>query len=527
MPSVEYRLTLETPTGGRLREIPFLTATSTERINQAESLRFTVAREDMRDVAIEFPRRVRVRQNGTTLYIARIMQTSFTVDGDGKEIISVDAEGLLGDLGRVDASTLEENKAANSITSDLIALQTGTAYPALTLGTVDFTDTVSVRGGGSESALGILNRMRDALGGQYWVSSTGELNWRAERYTQAGKRMRLEKNLSDIVVTVNYRTIRTTVQLEGAGGITASATDESEYGPTIPYRQSFPNISNVNTLQLVANQLLSLFKRPQNTIRVTAIDLASFDVNFAYEQIRLGERVRLYANNLTPDDGVMVRVTGVERGMANEDVSVRVDLDTDENFPRVQSDFLDTIAELVRVSEVEQLELATAPPPNAGSESDEGTSGLAARSDHTHGPPTGGALDDWKDALDSIEVTDASPEDVSTAAAVGASDEAARADHVHKWDIDTFTTTDYPENVAPVGSADAGNSNLVARRDHVHAWDITDFPTVSRVYFAENTGALSGTFRDGDVAFTSDDNQYWGRSNGVWEPILRFEVPST
>lgn len=521
-----YTLTLESATGSRLRELPFIDAQLSQKINRPPSLRFTVAREDMLGVALEFPRRVRVKQNSTTLDICRIMRAQFQGDADGKDVISVEAEGLLGDLSRVDASTIDETKAADDIAADLIAAQTGTAYPQLTLGTVDFDDEISVQGGESDSALSLLNRMRDALGGQFWVSDTGALNWRVERYTFSGKRMRLKKNIAEFTASVDYRTIRTSVELEGANGITATATDESGYGPTIPYRQSYPNIGNVDTLQRVANQLLTLFKVPQNTIRVTAVDLATVNVNFAHEQIRLGERVRLYATNLTPDNGVVVRVTGVQRNLA-EPISVRVDLDTDELHPRVEADLFDTLENIIRTTE-RDIELSNAAPPNVGSSSNAGTSGLAARGDHTHGPPTGGALTDWKDALGvgEVDLSDATPQKIVTPgnAAPGTSAEVARADHRHEWDIADFVTTADPNKAVTPGNQAAGTSIFVARSDHRHAWDITDFENVARIYFAANTSALSGTFRNGDAAYTTDDNQLWSRSDGVWEPVLRFEV---
>lgn len=141
--------------------------------------------------------------------------------------------------------------------------------------------------------------------------------------------------------------------------------------------------------------------------------------------------------------------------------------------------------------------LAASPPPGIATTSSAGSSGRAAREDHTH-------------AFEVEGLATSAPPDVATASSVGTSVRAARENHTHAFEIEGLAASP-PPAVAP--ASDVGASARAAREDHTHAAPVAAAP----VLMWGNKGWGAGTA-------TRYADPFWSGANAASD-ALQMRVP--
>lgn len=494
----DWKLRLEDKGGDTFLNLIFTEAEYIEAVNEPSRLRVQIPQSfafgtngELFNVAI-FPDVVSVQnRRGETIDRCRIVRSSYeTVSGD--YVVTLEAFGLMADLGKVSAEGYSaENRRTCDIIADLLNLQTGTFYRKIRRGWCVPTEEVSIEAEPSDSVLSMLRKLREAIGGIMWVDANYRLHWKFEPYRFAGRRIRPYMNSSSIGIEMDHTAIHTTVIVEGKNDMVAMATDESEYGPTIPFRVSRRDISNQDVLDKIAADTLEIVRAPQKRITAGWIDLSAIQTNFSWEDLRLAEIVEvMYPGEIFDEK---FRVTSVRRRLHDE-MGSSLEIDTINKQPSRYADIIDQIAQLMEGPEAQPVPYSDDDPLGLGV-ADPGESFDLSRADHVHPLPDGEVL---FDLVEPYLPPPPTPPELSD---------------------------DIPEKVAQDAGA-AGTSIRFTRSDHVHRWDIMDFEYAKRQFTGTNLAGLNiaggQTLRNGDTAYTTGDNQHWIRSNGQWEPNLRF-----
>jgi hypothetical protein len=515
MLDAQWSLGLSQNGAGRSFPIEYISASYLQFVNEPAVLK--VVGTEIRagdEINPDFPDAIFILdRNRSVVDLCRIVELAVERDENGAISGSVEAHSLLADLGRVDAAGYEADKGVQAIVSDLLGLQTGTLYPQITSGTIAPNATVQIEAGDNDSVLSVLRKLRQIVGGIITVDHEYNLHWAHESSVFAGKRIRQSMNARGIRWRKGFRAIRTSVQITGKNGIEASASNTTEYGPTIPYRKAFPAINGQSTLQAVANELLESVRKPQQEVDVDFLDLAEAKTNFDHERVSVGELVNVRFEPISVER--LFRIYSIQRHL-DDPLNARLTFgDPDRLVQDRPPDFIDTLADIVAEPPLpDAVTIEDLPDPydetpepvgDEVTEGDPGESPAFARGDHQHPfqPATweGGVVSDMRGVLgvDDIETAIESIPDLSD---------------------------DTPELIVAPGSGSAGTEDVAARADHKHEWFVQDFTHVPRQYRGANLNNLNEIndveFRDGDMAVTSGDDQMWVWSDDAWRPTLRF-----
>jgi len=299
-----------------------------ENINQAPVLRFSIPADDSKEEFLVKPYEIWLRDyEPESPEIVNKFRLSKRVDGRGDTIItSIECDGILNQLS--DEQHIVDYEASSQtvtqIVTALLALQVLT--PAITIGTILPTNTVSMKASTGETLLRTLLNLRDMVGGYIYVDDDRALQWTTSLGQDVGQQIRYQKNLLGVSKETDFTTIANRIYAYGSGSGSArvklsqaagsppdyveDATSQSTYGL---YVKTFidQSITDPDALLLWANRKLADLKDPPITYSVENTDLSqSVEGGFEFEPITLGSTIQLIDEDLGLDVSVhVVKIT--------------------------------------------------------------------------------------------------------------------------------------------------------------------------------------------------------------------------
>jgi len=353
-----------------------------ENINQAPVLRFSIPADDSKEEFLVKPYEIWLRDyEPESPEIVNKFRLSKRIDGRSDTIItSIECDGILNQL--ADEQHIVDYEASSQtvtqIVTALLALQV--LSPAITIGTISPTNTVSMKASTGDTLLRTLLNLRDMVGGYIYVDDDRALQWASSIGQDVGQQVRYQKNLLGVNKETDFTTIANRIYAYGSGSGSArvklsqaagsppdyveDATSQSTYGI---YVKIFidQSITDPDALLLWANRKLADLKNPLITYSVENTDLSqSVEGGFEFEPIMLGSTIQLIDEDLGLDVSVHVVKIAHSDLLHPEHVQLEV-TDLDTSSPKVRPrDILDVIGQ-----NTESLDVSLKLPPSPTIES--------------------------------------------------------------------------------------------------------------------------------------------------------------
>jgi len=357
--TVLYKLEVWQPDRTKVVDsVPFLAdgGTMTQEMDRASELTFRVP-YDYTDLAhLTSPNGIAVRDRwGFLVRRFNIERVTKILESDSARFYEVYCQDLLAQLGRepviryqtVDADGRPAAKTVRGIVQDLLALQV--FEPSVVEGVIDgaigareiefFCQDTSI--------LGALNKLRDALpkdvAGHFYIGYDGALEWRLTVGDQTA--VTLDTGVIGYEVETDYSAMANRIYAYGAGQDTRTrlkltdagesneyiddATSQSTYNIR-PASYEFSEVTDADTLLLLAQRALEERKDPYMRLRVNLLDLAMDDSSrFSQPDLTIG-------GNYTISDSTFSVSVAAEIRRLRVDLSDPMNVDVDVSNRREQ-----------------------------------------------------------------------------------------------------------------------------------------------------------------------------------------------
>lgn len=292
------------------------------KANEPESLSLEIPGTDDAAAYLSFPNEVWVYLGDYASVVSKCTIVATTVRKGVGHWVTVECEGLLGQLGRelvtsyetptsvdADGTTVHEKASVRNILGALLS-QMQTQDPPIGLGKFDASvgDTEVAIRFDNKSILQCLRELHAAAGGYYYVDTSRKLQWRRTSGYDLGHWIKFGHNLREIEVRTDYRTIQTELLGFGAGGtpetrLSVTKDDTAAQSTYGVIRGDFyrDNINEQATLDGITEAELARRSGPKVSYRVGVVNLAGIDptnYNFEAALLNVGTRVGVYVDDL-------------------------------------------------------------------------------------------------------------------------------------------------------------------------------------------------------------------------------------
>lgn len=359
-----YRLSVHEPDGTVLWLIgEWYGGQRWARLNEPETIQFNVTGdfEGVDDLA--FPNEIWLRQGTSSTVLQKFVILAVTEGQAGHRWIQVEAQSLLGQLGRERGCSYATSgaTAVSTIVSDLLTGYQAYGYP-ITVGTIESaygTPTIELTLE-EASLLDALNRIRAAVGGYFWVDTSRALHWKAVPGSDDDRWIRVGHNARQIRRRTDATNIITRLVGYGYGvtpdtRLTSTQDDAAAQAIYGVVKGAFhaPGIRDQDTLDLVTTERLARVSTPQVSHHVEAINLADAQsvlyYNFQAGLMAAGNIVRMICDAPALDISAMIRsVTwNLDNPMDVEIALVNPEVE-DAEYPAVEGDDITRMVEAVR-----------------------------------------------------------------------------------------------------------------------------------------------------------------------------------
>ncbi|MCJ7828151.1 MAG: phage tail protein [Dehalococcoidia bacterium] len=246
----------------------------------------------------------------------------------------IDALDFLAQLGDEIVFDYEvEDATITTIVTALLTFQLNTV--PITLGTIEpvVTRSISVQ---QDTILGVLQGLRDTVGGYISVDINRRLNWLDNIGEDKGQQIRYKKNIKGLSRTREYTNFGNRLYCYGAGEGTARIHLDDAVGMTVDYVEDIPSqniygkcirqltdksITDPDVLLAWANLKLEEMKDPRHSYTVDMVNLAAMGWDF--EALQLGSMVKVIDEDLGID--INARIVKITRDLSDP-TNIRVEI---------------------------------------------------------------------------------------------------------------------------------------------------------------------------------------------------------
>jgi len=541
---VAYRMEVHEPDGTLLAWIPeWYGGQRWARLLEPETLQFNVPADSVAAEYLVYPNEIHLMRGDYDTPVQMFAVLAVTRGAAAHTWVQVEAQSLLGQLGRergVSYATTAAT-AVSDVLAEVLALQVndepiGLGRVDKAIGEVEIEIATE-----STSLLDVLRKVREAVGGYYWVDTSRRLHWRVTQGLNRGDWIRFAHNARQIRQRTDASELAT--RMVGYGyGVTPDerlvstqndAAAQAVYGVvTSSFHES--GIRDQELLDLVTARRLARVSHPRTSLHVEAIDLGQskgvLDYSFAEHVIAPGNVVRLLCDAPELDISTMVRTVTWDLEYPMEVQLTVTDPDADDDAEAFDSDDVEVIADILE--RLRALERDT-----GVLESLRDHLGFDDLTDllHWDGGDLGDAIEEllptdedlreelWEQLLGDLDlVPDGDTDTIGEQLVDGLIDNGL----VGALEDEGFTggggggtpSDDDPEPVHNTTAA-AGTSGDYARADHVHVG--------TEHYQATTKAGLATTgVTDGALGYATTDKKLFARVDGAWMCLTHAETPT-
>jgi hypothetical protein len=217
-PAQKYVIELRTAAGA-LKQVfeAAYNISYTRVLNEPHTLSFNLRGTDSKRQDIRWPYEFWLRNMATGNVIRKFILTR-EGDSDARSNLktTINASSLLAQLG---CDLLQSDLTITDTPADIITelLTHQRLTPAITLGTVEPTDEISMTWTAGTSILACLNDMLEVIGGYFDVDNDRVLTWLNDVGDDVGKQIRQGKNIVELEKDIDWMSFATVLQVSGNG----------------------------------------------------------------------------------------------------------------------------------------------------------------------------------------------------------------------------------------------------------------------------------------------------------------------
>lgn len=327
-----YRLEVTTKNGNTIARLPNVgSGHFVDWRNRINQLQFTYPAEDEASANFVFPNKIRLfNRSGEVVEMYHVATKELRSDVSGRQVFLVEGESTKAQLGREVHSSYS---AAPGTTVEIVVrelleqFQEYTAWAKIYYGSIDSSIRDHVLDDGLElrnfTILNALHQLRAMVAGSSVLSVTtsNRLRWTRPPSFHTGNRLNLGRNMQQLSIKTDYRTIATRVVGYGAGmddnrlSTVKNALTQNLYGIVLSVF-SDPKIKEQDRLDEVVQKLVDRLGAPLQRISADAIDLSLVEdsrYDFSVDTLDLNAPFTLLADGLiTP---FITTIQGIGRDM--------------------------------------------------------------------------------------------------------------------------------------------------------------------------------------------------------------------
>jgi phage minor structural protein len=451
-----------------------------EIVNEPGKITFSYPLEKDESSELNFPNQLWLKNAKYEIIEKYWISPSVTKISSGSESITISGESLIYQLDSEYVINYEDECTIYNHISNFINDNQNNPYPLL-YGFIDpaiGNEIVSLKFQGKSILQAIKDLYSSIELGHFWVEPEDKrFYWKIKMGTDIGQTLSFSKNMIGLTVTT-HPPFGNKIYVFGKNGLQMSGNayrsdDESisKYG-TFTKIKNFKDVESESLLAKYAEAYLKKYSEPYKNISVDCIALEHAGGEFSFENIKLGNQVRVVCKKLNLD-----HKDSVVRISRNLDEPIIQSIELSNKIPDLEFSF-DYIAE--------ELQKNTSPVPSDeepepiinDSTSSAGESTLYARADHTH----------------SINI-----DDIIDSTSFGSG----------SVNMDDYYPTENPENISS-SSSSKGTSEKFSLEDHTHQ----GMPLKSDSY-------SSLGLNNGEIGYATDHNKlYFKEAGSVKSPVV-------
>lgn len=312
-----YRLEVTDKNGSTLARLPNLgSGHFVDWRNRANQLAFTYPADDDAVQYFTFGNRIRrYNRSGTVEEMYHLATTELRSDVSGRQVYVVECESTISQLGRdvFESYAAAPGATIGQIVNELLDLQAATAWAKVYYGTITsgirtivLDDGFSLR---NFTILSALHQLRAIVPGAsiLEVDTNNRLRWVRPLNTHTGNRLNLGRNMQQISIKTDFRTVATRLTGYGAGvdaerlTTTRDALTQGLYGVIVSVF-SDPKITEQDRLDEAVQILVDRLGAPLQRITADAIDLSLIEdtrYNFTVDTLELNAPFTIMADGLS------------------------------------------------------------------------------------------------------------------------------------------------------------------------------------------------------------------------------------